>query len=51
MYSTIDDKSLARDTFGAAELDDLISDILNRSVVLKQRTLAHGIDTSLRPAP
>ena len=50
MNATINDKNLSGDAFYAAELNDLIGNVLDRSVVLENCPLAHGID-GFRQAP
>ncbi len=43
MYPTIDDEDLTGDAFSAAELNDLVSHILDCCILLEQRVLTHGI--------
>jgi hypothetical protein len=45
LYTTINDKNLAGEAFGATELTALISDVLARSAVPENRPLTHRFDS------
>jgi hypothetical protein len=48
MSTTINDRNLAGDTFGATELNDVIGHVLNRSGTLENHLLAHRFNSFRR---